>query len=1057
MMLARIANEALVLRRHPMIWAAIAGVVVFSAAAVRSAPTDPEDGVAAALLWLNILFPMFILPFFAGALAPIFYLREVDHQMGEIVGSYPITPRSWMAVRVISFTLIMLFASLLSQLLNIVLLSVEFPGETGTLLIDAFKWLLVLQLPNCLLWASILGWVASRKAHSGVLYFTAAMLWLGYNALASITGSWLIAGSIVLFEPLQQAMFLLDPYAATSLLGATPEEGLLQWRELNVAVGRLFLLSVVALLLHGIRTVPMLAERKVDKLAKKAPTFGTSWPTQLDIHLRYAIRDKVFPLLILGWFALILPEIIGSSEWVEPLSRVAPDSRDALNRVAWDILIGAGTLLMLYTADRVCRLYSSTRMQELYAATPHRPVRLVAMQLAAVLLVALFHLALAAVAVAAGQCVIGSPVDPSEYTLQLGVLFSQLVIFAAFFVGFHGLIRQRFIANLAGLATIVLAFSPLLTLIGLVNPLWQPVSTPIMPPDHVWGFGGGLAGHWQFSVYWGAIALAAILVAVASHHRSLPFASRRWAKAIRHPAMALAVTTLVAAGLQGASIAGTLEAEGAFQTTEERYAWRAAYERNFASWADVAQPDVEKITAYVDFIPSEQRANIHAELTLINRLNEPIELVLVGRNQLGVPMRFNLDGASVETRDAVAQQTVFALNRPLAPGARTTLEVEMTLAQSNLMRASFPFTLRPDFNTIPAYAMLPVVGFRKEIILRSPENRENQGLPPINITPPSLLDDSIPGRIEADRVMVEAIITTAAGHHAVGQGELLRSWQEDGRALFHYRTAQPIRALPAFYSVPSKPQRFAIDDVDLEFYAPAQVDADNPNILGMRDAFDLLNREVALYQGERLALIVTPEIGPTGFALPQMMQVSHKVAIRAFPREDSGFSQVYRRAAHETAHQWFGHMIGHGVPEDRAFLIESLAKYVELVVIERRFGVEAMQALVDYERDRYRNAQINLSADVEPLIDATENHDQYSRASIVFACLRQQVGDAPILAAARSLVRDEGRATISRDFVVALVEQSDTSDHETIERLLTGTEPVLDLLENYRCQKPEMS
>ena len=94
-MLARIANEARVLRRHPMIWAAIAGVVLFSAAAVRGAPTESEGGAAAALLWLNILFPMFMLPFFAGALAPIFYLREVNHQMEEIVGSYPMTPRSW--------------------------------------------------------------------------------------------------------------------------------------------------------------------------------------------------------------------------------------------------------------------------------------------------------------------------------------------------------------------------------------------------------------------------------------------------------------------------------------------------------------------------------------------------------------------------------------------------------------------------------------------------------------------------------------------------------------------------------------------------------------------------------------------------------------------------------------------------------------------------------------------------------------------------------------------------------------------------------------------------
>ena len=796
----------------------------------------------------------------------------------------------------------------------------------------------------------------------------------------------------------------------------------------------------------------MLAERKVDKRERKTATAGTGWPSQLGLHLRYLARDKVFPLLLLGWIVLLLPEVIGGSDWVEPLSRVEPDSRDALNRVAWDVLIGGGTLLMLYFADRASRLYSSTKMHELYAATPHRPAGLVIVQLGTVLIAALFFLALAGLGVLIGQMAIGSPINLSEYGLQLGIVFSQLVLFGVLFVAFHGLIRQRFVANLAGFLTIILAVSPLLPLIGLIHPLWQPVSTPITPPDHVWGFGGGLAGHWQFSAYWGAIALAILLVAVARHHRSLPSVSKRWAKAIRHPAMVLATGALVAAGWQGAAIAEKLDAEGAVQSDENRYAWRAAYERDYASWEGVAQPDVEKIDARVDFMPSEQRATIRAQLTLLNRTKEPIERVLVGRNQIAVPTRLALSGGRVEKRDERAQQTVFVLERPLLPGRRVTLEVDMEMAQSNLSRASFPFVLRPEFSSIPAYTMLPFVGFRKDVMLRDPENRENQGLPPLEIVPPSRLDADAAGRIEADRVMIEAIVTTEAGHHAIAQGQLVRSWNEGDRTAYHFRTAQPIRSLPAFYSVPWAPQQIAEGNIDLDVYAPAKVAPDNPNVLGMRDALALLDREVAPYRGKRLSLIVTPQIGPTGFALPHMMQVSHKVAIRALPREDAGFSQLYRRAAHETAHQWFGHTIGHGVPEDRAFLIESLAKYVELVVIEERFGTEAMRALVDYERERYREAVRNLSAEVEPLIDATENFDQYSRASIVFACLRQKVGDAPILAAARRLVREKGRASTSGDFIVALIEESDPVHRPAIEQLLVGTSPVIDLLDDYGCR-----
>lgn len=87
-----------------------------------------------------------------------------------------------------------------------------------------------------------------------------------------------------------------------------------------------------------------------------------------------------------------------------------------------------------------------------------------------------------------------------------------------------------------------------------------------------------------------------------------------------------------------------------------------------------------------------------------------------------------------------------------------------------------------------------------------------------------------------------------------------------------------------------------------------------------------------------LHIVAAPKFGGTGYALPEIILIGNKVGFRASPSFDAGFDQRYRRAVHETAHQWFGHDIGNSVPDDSAFLVESMAKYIELVMIEKRYG-----------------------------------------------------------------------------------------------------------------------
>ena len=120
-------------------------------------------------------------------------------------------------------------------------------------------------------------------------------------------------------------------------------------------------------------------------------------------------------------------------------------------------------------------------------------------------------------------------------------------------------------------------------------------------------------------------------------------------------------------------------------------------------------------------------------------------------------------------------------------------------------------------------------------------------------------------------------------------------------------------------------------------------------------------------------MVAGPDIGSDGYALPQIMLLQYTVGFRAKPSLKASFDPRYRRAVHETAHQWFGH--GNGVQKDRSFLSESLVKCIELVIIEKHYGEKAMLALVEVEQERYDLSQRNKMQIPVALVDATQEHE----------------------------------------------------------------------------------
>ncbi|MDP3907526.1 hypothetical protein [Novosphingobium sp.] len=1038
-------GEWLIVRRHPLIWIVASLAIAIVALAAGNDAAGNKRELLESLLRLNLFIPAFVLPFVAGALAPVFYLREVDHGVSELFAAYPQTPRVWLATRSGSFAAMLVLICAFQQVAIVGILASDRPEYLAMLTKQALKLVALVHLPASLIWASVLAWVSCAKGRSGMVYLAATFGWLAYTALATLTGTPLIAGSYVAWEPLRSALLLADPYAITALVNPPPPDALPHSREIFVIVGRIGWLGLCFLLLHGIAAIPALAPARKGS-AKRA---GLSLPGltnrsgrtgNLALLLRWTMLDKFFLLALTGWALLVFPEVYSGMKYAEEFSILIPDSRDALNRVMWDLVPAMGALLLLHVADRTGRIGRVTGMAELTAATPHTSWRFFWDQLVCLWLVALTVIAYTLLLVFGAQLAADSSVQPREYLEQGGQALPGLLLSAAAFAALHAALRSRMAANLMGFGLLVLGHSNLAPAMGLVHPLWKPLALHLTSPDHVLGLAGNWAMLLPYALFWSAICMFAVILAVRVHHRGLPYGQVSLRNALFHPATILASAALAGGAWQGLAIHRAVESDFALVSAEQKAQRRADYERRFGEWRERPQPHIAAVRTSVDFSSDGRSAGLQMELKLVNGTNARIEHVLVGRNLIDVSSKVTLESGTAELQDLTTGQTLFRLASPMHPGEIRTLHYSARVARSALADTRSMLILRRQFGSIPAFQITPVIGFERELTLRDPALRRQFGLPVLALNPPSRL-----GRAGVDlarhEAQLETIVSVQRGRYGLAPGELVRRWEAGDRSYFHFRTDRAIRNLPMFFALAWAPQRWSAGALQVEIHAPESIAQDDPNLLGMRDTLTWLDREVAPFPGRTLRLIAAPEFGPSGFAVPQAMLISHRRGFRPKSSLNAGFDQTYRRAVHETAHQWFGHLIGYGIPEERAFLIESLAKYAELVMIERRYGAKAVQALVAWEADRLAHARLVPAEAVTPLIDAQDTEDMYSRATLTFACLRERLGDRPIDSALFEIAayaRQTGRPARSLDFVLALKRAGGKESEPLVDMLLTG-------------------
>jgi aminopeptidase N len=108
------------------------------------------------------------------------------------------------------------------------------------------------------------------------------------------------------------------------------------------------------------------------------------------------------------------------------------------------------------------------------------------------------------------------------------------------------------------------------------------------------------------------------------------------------------------------------------------------------------------------------------------------------------------------------------------------------------------------------------------------------------------------------------------------------------------------------------------------------------------------------------------------------------------------------------AHQWWGHQVVGANVQGSTMLIESLAQYSALMVMEKEYGPHKLRRFLKYELDRYLRDRGGERIEEQPLYRVeNQQYIHYRKGSLVFYRLRDEIGEEALNRALKRFLQDK--------------------------------------------------
>jgi hypothetical protein len=562
---------------------------------------------------------------------------------------------------------------------------------------------------------------------------------------------------------------------------------------------------------------------------------------------------------------------------------------------------------------------------------------------------------------------------------------------------------------------------------NLQDYLYRLGQSPVAVYSDMNGYGPYAAPLFWFHLFWG---IGAVLLAIATNLlwvRGMESGWRNRFKLVRER-----VTYATRAGL---AIAGLLffavgfiyyntHILNPYVTRFKVQEARARYEIKYKQYISLPQPRLTDIQVEVDLYPERRLAIFRGKEWLENKTDLPIDRVavtiwpedvdVIPRPHIEV-RKLSLEGGQMAIlEDPALGFYVYRLPQPLPPHGRIALDFALAYPNPGFVNSN-PNGDIVHNGTFVNGSYLPLIGYFQDVQLVDDSARHEHGLPKSPGLPK--LEDVAARQnnyvaTDADWVNFEGTVSTSGDQTAIMPGYLQREWEQHGRRYFYYKADAPI--VSGIFSVNSA--RYAVQrdhwhDVSLEiYYHPGhEFDLDRM-MLGMKSTLDYSSTAFSPFQFRQLRIVEFPRYGDFAESFPNTIPFSESIGFITYvnPRKEDAINLPFFVTAHETGHQWWAHQVVSANTEGATAIVETLAQYTALMVMQHTYGPESMKKFLRYQLDGYLRGRAQERNEEKPLlrVEPNQGYIHYNKGGQVMYALQDYIGEDRVNQALSAMVKD---------------------------------------------------
>jgi ABC-2 type transport system permease protein len=448
-----------------------------------------------------------------------------------------------------------------------------------------------------------------------------------------------------------------------------------------------------------------------------------------------------------------------------------------------------------------------------------------------------------------------------------------------------------------------------------------------------------------------------------------------------------------------------------YRTSDTVEKLQAAAEKKYKKFEGIPQPRVTAVKANVNIHPEKRAVYIDGVYTAVNKSGVPIRnLHVTWNSQTLSSFEADVPNAKIASDDRVVGYRIYTLDRPLAPGATMTMPFRTSYEAKGFTNGPANNNVVENGTFINNFAYFPRFGYSRQVELDDRNERRKHGLPPLErLKPPADMKARMENQLGGtDWLSLDTTVSTSADQIALAPGYLQREWTANGRRYFHYKTTSPILGFWAYLSARYEVKRDQWKGIPIEIY----YDAKHPYnvdrmIYGVKKALDYCTANFSPYQHKQVRILEFPRYARFAQSFPNTIPYSESIGFIADLRDKDAIDYVFYVTAHEIAHQWWAHQVIGGNVQGSTMIVETMAQYSALMVMEKEYGKAQMQRFLRYELDRYlRDRGGEVIAEMPLMLVENQPYIHYRKGSLAMYALRDYIGEEKVNRALAKFIRD---------------------------------------------------